>query len=532
MQNNDPASIDMLLSQNRMLNNYDVTFYKLDLEVSDTTNFIKGDVTIHARVVNKPLDTLVIELADAMEIEKVSMNGKQYLFNHENDEIHIYVKPSAPVDDIIKVQVFYHGYPEKDDKPCGLYNSFSHNRNVTWTLSEPFSSKCWFPCKQVLKDKADSVYVFLTTDEYCKAGSNGLLTGVVPLGNGKVRYEWRSKYPIAYYLISFAVARYSEYNIYAKPEGMVDSVLIQNYVYSDEYIVENKDLIDKTKDMLELYSSLYGTYPFKDEKYGHCMAPTTAMEHQTMTTIDRFQFWLVAHELSHQWFGNYVTCASWQDIWINEGFANYSEYIALQNLISQEDADEWMRNAHHLIMSRPGGSVYVPEEETEDAMRLFTWRLSYNKGAALIHMIRYELNNDDLFFEVLRTYLEEYKFGSATGMDFKKVLEKKTNRDFTDFFDQWYFGEGYPVFDIKWCQENDTLFIRSEQTTSSGKTQLFKMPVEFRIELEQGDTIIKYDQDSNVQIFSTVLNNKVQNIVPDPDNWIINDVKEITMEFF
>ena len=152
----------------------------------------------------------------------------------------------------------------------------------------------------------------------------------------KLRYEWKSNYPIAYYLISFAVSEYQEYNIYAHPAGMGgDSLLIQNFIYDAPGCLDYyKAGIDETVGMVELFSDLYSLYPFHQEKYGHCLtAIGGGMEHQTMSTMGNFNFGLVAHELGHMWFGDNVTCATWSDIWINEGFATYTDYLAREKFI-------------------------------------------------------------------------------------------------------------------------------------------------------------------------------------------------------
>ncbi len=235
------------------------------------------------------------------------------------------------------------------------------------------------------------------------AGSQGLLTNVSVLDNNQLRYEWKSNYPIAYYLISFAVSDYQEYNIYAKPEGLEnDSILVQNFIYNHpNYLNSYKTNIDATAPMIELFSDLYAMYPFKDEKYGHCITQLGGgMEHQTMSTMGGFSFGLVAHELGHMWFGDNVTCATWSDIWVNEGFATYTDYLANEKLISWNAGQNFMISTQNNVMSQSGGSVYVPPSEAtpDNIWRIFSGRLSYDKGAAIIHVLRHELNDDDLFF--------------------------------------------------------------------------------------------------------------------------------------
>ncbi len=408
--------------------NYDVRFYFLDLNVSDTSTYMEGRVAVHVAVNDQTGQHIILDMSNLLHADSVLVNQRKTDFSQNDNQLNVTLPVLADGDSIVVIDVFYHGLGKNVVLP-GVYNKVvaSLNRRITWTLSEPFDAQNWFPCKQSLTDQADSVYVFLSTDKNLKAGSNGLLSASTDLPGNRVRYEWKSRYPIDYYLISFAVGDYMDYSFYA-PVNDSDSVLVQNYIYNDaEYYNQNKPLIDKTSDLMKLYSGLFGDYPFKDEKYGHSVAPGGGgMEHQTMTTLVNFSFLLVAHELAHQWFGDYVTCETWQDIWINEGFASYSEYLANQYLVSQTEADSWIIRTHEYVKSVPGGSVFVPEEYANDEDRIFEYRLTYSKGAAIIHMIRQEVGNDDLFFNILREFLKRYSNGNATGNDFRDLCTEMT----------------------------------------------------------------------------------------------------------
>jgi aminopeptidase N len=374
--------------------NYDVTFYWLDLQVSDSSTYITGNVTIMLKALGQPLEQVVLDFADLLHADSVFVDQQKTDYIHEKNELKIDLPGQIASGTATTVQVFYHGLGKNVTGISGIYNRYNStwDKNITWTLSEPFHALNWFPCKQSLTDKADSVYVFLSTDKRLRAGSNGLITSEVLLPGDRIRYEWKSRHPIAYYLISFAVSEYYDYSFYVHLKNSQDSLLIQNYIYSESYLEQNKSGIDKTGDMILLYNDLFGTYPFKDEKYGHCLAPLGGgMEHQTMTTLTNFSFLLVAHELAHQWFGDYITCSNWQDIWINEGFASYAEYLAYQYLIGPNEAGSWLTRTHDYIKSAPGGSVFVPDDFAGDEDRIFNYRLSYNKGAAIIHMIRQKL---------------------------------------------------------------------------------------------------------------------------------------------
>ncbi|HJZ39323.1 MAG TPA: M1 family aminopeptidase [Bacteroidales bacterium] len=509
--------------------NYDVTFYWLDLHISDSSTYVTGNVSIDLKATGQPLEQVVLDLADLLHADSVLVDQHIAGFIHENNELKVRLPEQVLPDSGTTIRVFYHGLGKNITGISGIYNRYNSTwaKNVTWTLSEPFNALNWFPCKQILTDKADSVYVFLSTDKKLKAGSNGLLTAQVLLPDDRIRYEWKSRYPIAYYLISFAVSEYYDYSFYVNLNNSQDSVLIQNYIYDESYLTQNKSGIDKTGDLMVFYSDLFGTYPFRDEKYGHCLAPLGGgMEHQTMTTLTNFSFVLVAHELAHQWFGDYVTCGNWQDIWVNEGFASYSEYLAYQYLIGQDEARSWLTRVHDYIKSAPGGSIYIPEADKDDDDRIFNYRLTYNKGAAMIHMIRREVNQDPLFFEILREFLDRYRNNNATGADFKNLLEERTGLDFDVFFDQWYYGEGYPIHTITWKHQHDTLYITSMQHVSSS-TPLFNMPIDFRVTSDDKDTVISLRQSTNFDHWEVFMPGHVSSIGVDPEQWLLVEVAGI-----
>lgn len=514
------------------MSNYDVKFYGLDIAVERTSVDVAGKGSIHAVVKNATLDTFVFQLNSSLTIDSVVVNQQLKSFIRNGADVFVST-PGFMQGMLLKADIYYHGTPNTPGTGWmdGIINATHWNTNfqVTWTLAEPFYSYVWFPVKQDLTDKADSAWIFITTSADNKAGSNGTLTAVTPMPNNKLRYEWKTRYPIAYYLISLSVAQYDDYSIYAHPAGTQDSVLIQNYVYNDpailaSYVTE----INRTRDFLELYSDKFGLYPFHKEKYGHCLAPLGGgMEHQTMTTLGDFNFYLICHELSHQWFGDNVTCATWQDIWINEGFATYGEIIAAEYLASHQDAVHRIGDKQDEVMTEPDGSVYVPFNQANSDSRIFSGRLSYSKGAVIIHMIRYEMQNDIQFFKTLKMFQQQFKDSVATGLDFKSVAEFVSGQHFTDFFNQWYFGEGYPMYDFTWSHSDDTLVVSSVQTTSTTITPLFKMPFQIKAFYPGGDTTFNVFQIANQNIFKVYIPHSVISLDVNAERWSLMKINSI-----
>ena len=518
-----------LPSTNPLLQSYDIKYMKPDLNVSIHTSYISGSVEIISLALEN-INNFVLEFNDStMIVDSVLVNDTLRIFTHNNSEINTNVQIQNG--DLFNSIIYYHGTPYSDRYTRGVINNLDNTYflKTTWTLSESYHLADWLPCKQDLKDKIDSAEFFITIDTSLMAGSNGLLKNITILQNGKHRFEWETHYPMDYYLISFAVADYTEYNIYAHPQGLSDSILIQNYIYDTlDCLTDYKVEIDRTAEFIEVLSEKFGMYPFKDEKYGHCMVEVGGgMEHQTMTTLGYFSVGLVSHELGHSWFGNSVTCATWQDIWINEGFATYSEYLAREFTGLTQEANDWLVFVHNKALEYDNGSIYVPFAELDSESRIFDNRLSYKKGGSIIHMMRYIIDNDSIFFQTLKDFQNIYKDSVATGDDFLNIINTTSGIDFTTFFDQWYYGEGYPIYNIYWSQNNDTLKIENTQTTSAAITPLYNVPVEFKIYTLNSDTIIRFNQNQNTENYTVYFSENITNIEFDPDNWLLKKVDTI-----
>lgn len=506
---------------------YDVHFYSLDLSMNNLSTQVGGTVEIQAHA-RQNMDSALFELFNTLTITDIRVNGNQVVYSRSGSKVRVPV--NAIQGQAFTIAVDYNGTPPTAaTNPLGGAgmsndNSPSWGNQVTWSLSQPFSAYEWWPCKQSLSDKADSCAVKITVPSACKAGSNGVLENVVDLGNGTSRYEWKHRHPIDYYLISVSIAEYVDYSIFANPVGSPNPVLIQNFIYDNPGTLPNFQAdIDETVDFMELYADQFGPYPFADEKYGHCMAPFSGgMEHQTMTTQGFFNKTLTSHELAHQWWGDHVTCASWADIWVNEGFASYSEYLMIEALYPAERA-QFMLDLHANVMTQPGGSVYVLDSLNEN--RLFSGRLSYDKGSSIVHTLRFMLNDDNLFFQGLKNYQSTFADSVAKGLDVKNTMEAVSGLNLNAFFDEWYFGEGYPTYSARWNSVGNDLNLEITHSASMpAVTPTFTNPLELRFSrLGAADTVVRFPIGSNLEQYFVQGIGTVTNIVLfDPNNWVIN----------
>ena len=519
------------------MDRYDVKYYKLDLTLENNSRNVSGNVRMVARTLRQPLDSVAFELYPDYTIDSVVVNGRRSSgWRWTSSDVTAAIPQVVAANTLFTTVVYYRG-TAPSGQSAAIGNALTtrtvsnYGVDVTWSLSEPFSAHEWWPCKQVLTDKADSVDVWVTTSSSNKVGSNGVLQRVTPLANNKSRYEWKHRAkPIAYYLVSVAVAPYIEYINYANPVGG-PRIPIVNYVYNQAALTNFRTEIDRTPGFIENYSSLVGLYPFASEKYGHSMAPLGGgMEHQTMTTQDGFTFTLTAHELFHQWFGDNVTCGSWEDIWLNEGFASYGEYLSLDRFSSATAARQWLDNAHNSVLRSPDGSVRVPD--TTNVGRIFSGRLTYNKGAVVVHMLRYLLNDDVKFFRALRTYQTTYSGRTARTIDLQHVFEAEAGQPLQYFFNQWFVGEGYPTFNVRWNQTGQTFFLATTETVSMPSvTPFFDTDVDYLLTFSDNTTqTLRLRQSQLVSTFSVPVSKTIASIEVDPAQWILNGTGTITRD--
>ena len=535
------ATAGVPVRHRQKMNRYDVQFYRLDLDLDNTSRNLAGSALLRVRVGAQPLDSLAFELYQApagspagtatLTIDSVVAGGRRSpgVLRQGQAATAALAQP-APAGTVLNARIYYHGTaPTGNSNAVGnAFNTATSYRrdgvnypyNVTWSLSEPFSAHEWFPCKQVLTDKADSSAVFITTTLPNKVGSNGVLARTVLLPGGRVRYEWRENHPIAYYLISVAVAPYVEYVSYASTAGG-PRVPIVNYLYDQASLTRYQADIDRTPDFIENFSQLFGSYYFADEKYGHAMAPIGGgMEHQTMTTLQDFSFTLVAHELFHQWFGDNVTCASWEDIWLNESFASYGEYVSLQAFDTPANARAWMDDAQARAQNNLTGTVRVPD--TTSVSRIFNYNLTYKKGAAVVHMLRYLCHDDARFYRVLRTYQRQFSGRTVHTPDLQRLFEAELGQPLDYFFQQWYRGEGFPAFAVRWNQVGGSLFLQVSETASvPASTPFFQAEVDYQFTFQDGSTrLVRLSQAQASQGFTVPVSGNVVAVAVDPDGWL------------
>jgi aminopeptidase N len=350
-----------------------------------------------------------------------------------------------------------------------------------------------------------------------KASSNGVL--VSETDNGIIRTAfYKHRYPVASYLVAFGVTNYKVLN-HSVQLGSITLPMITYCYPEDETAFATQT--PKVLQQLSLFNQYFGEYPFIKERYGHTQFSWGGgMEHQTNSFITSPAESLMAHELGHQWFGDKVTCGSWQDIWLNEGFATYLANFHFDNVDPGSRLTR-LFNLQSSITSSPGGSVWV--DDTTNVSRIFSGRLSYNKGAYLVHMLRWVLG-DSAFFRGLRQYLNDplVTYGFARTDDLKRNLEQISGKDLTEFFNDWFKGQGYPNYTVRWSQNNNSWArIRVNQTQSHNSVSFFEMPLALKFKNSSQEKTVIVNNSVNNEILWEDIGFVADTVLVDPEFWIL-----------
>lgn len=499
---------------------FDERYLRCEWTLDPAVRYISGQV-MHVFVATAALDQVVLDLSNDLTVDMVSYHGAPIAFEQAPGNVLTLPLPEQIAQGTLdSVRVTYHGVPPSNG--FGSFETDTHGPNdvpVLWTLSEPYGAKDWWPCKQDLHDKIDSMDVFVSCPAAFRAAGNGRLVSETEQ-NGQRLAHWQHRYPIAHYLIATAVTDYSV--ITDEAHLPADTVPMITYCYpEDEYMAWLNAHADVCERQMPLYASLFGNYPFADEKYGHAQFGWGGgMEHQTMTFVGSYSYELAAHELAHQWFGDKVTCGSWQDIWLNEGFATYLQMLCYRYLAPEYWQGQLVARINS-ITSEPGGSVLCTD--TTDVGRIFSGRLTYNKGAMVLHMLRW-VCGDTAWYHGVRSYLDdpELAYNSARTADLQTHLEDASGLDLDGFMSDWFTGEGYPTYSMPWtADQGGAVSLVLYQSASHPSVDFFELPVPVRFKNDLQDTIVVLNNTMNGQAFTFDLPFLPDSAFIDPDHWLI-----------
>jgi hypothetical protein len=491
--------------------NYDVKYYRLEMYINpDTTKYLRGKLTTYYQTLVSGFNLLKLDFRNNMIIDSIyyrgsKLAGASYIKDADTLKITLTTRPANYLD---SVSIFYQGVPDIGPSSTGFAKAThgsSPVKNYIYTLSEPYSARNWWPCKLDVRDKADSLDLIIKTPSAFKAAGNGTLVSETVTGAYRTAV-WKHRYPIPAYLVATAVANYQVYESANVVIGGV-SMPVYNYIFPENLTTTAKTTLDRVRPMLTAMSTAFGDYPYKLEKYGHYeFGFSGGMEHATFSGMNKSTFdgstdWsVIAHELGHQWFGDQVTCGSWKDIWVNEGFAQFSELIAAENIPALNTYLAGHRSSiKTAAIANTTQTTY--RNDTSSLGTIFSPSVYiYDRGAMILNMLRATLG-DDKFFTALRNYTSDplLSYKNAITGDVKRHMENVSGLNLTDFFNDWIYNNGHATFAISYGFSSNYVGIRAVQSKTSGSSASnFDMPLQFRVSNGTKDTMLTFFYDDGV----------------------------------
>jgi aminopeptidase N len=482
------------------------------------------------------MNTITFDLADNMTVSQVLQRENPLSFTqNSNNELVITLDATLNIGVLDSLTISYSGSPIESTPGFGAFEQTTHNGDpIIWTLSEPYGALDWWPCKQDLNDKIDSIDVFITTPRFNASNeeniavSNGLEQSQTLNGSDKTTH-FKHRHPIPAYLIAIAVTNYEVYSHNVPNNGNPFDIV--NYVFP-ESLISAQSSTPVTIDIMNLYSNLFEEYPYSDEKYGHAQFGWGGgMEHTTVSFMGSFNRNLIAHELAHQWFGDKITCGSWKDIWLNEGFATYLSGLTIENLDGNTAFTTWKQQRINSITSQLNGAVYLTDSDTTNVSRIFSGRLSYDKGSMVLHMLRKKLGDTD-FFDGLKNYLSDpnHAYAYVKTEDFIGIMQSTSGQDLTEFFNDWLYNQGYPSYNIQWYQTGNQLHITVSQIQSDPSVSFFEAPLPIKVHGTLGEELdLVLDNTTNGESFSNTVNFAISSIEFNVEADIISKNNIITL---
>ena len=502
--------------------NYDARYYDLDINLIIPTEEVVGRVYMEATSLIDSLHEIDVDFHAGMAADSVFMSGSPVAFNHVGSELYVTLPVAIDSGDGFAMTIYYHGHPASVGFfAFGFWSHGSPPVPMIWSFSQPYNARNWWPCKDTPSDKADSVDIRITCRDDLFAASNGVLISNVDNLDGTRTFRWKHGHPIATYLVSLAVTNYTQLDYEYVYNGGADTMPVNFWVYP-ERVTDAQNSYPEILTMLDVFGQYFGPYPFLDEKYAisHYVWGG-GMEHQTNSSQGpgSSSWALNAHELAHQWWGDWVTCKTWSDIWLNEGFASWSEALYLEHQSGSAAYHSYMADMRYTS----DGTIYV--HDTSSFSTIFTSRV-YDKGAWVVHMLRHVLG-DATFLAALAEYGNQYGQGTATTDDFRAVCEHVSGMGLQEFFGDWVFGTYFPAY----VQAFYTLDLGSEYLarvriaqTQASSPQVFDMPIDLRFSDGVHDTTVVVNNNEREQYFDVPLSFEATSMELDPKEWILRDV--------
>jgi len=489
---------------------YDVYYYDLTVKVLPKTKSIDGLNKIYFKVLN---DTkrIQLDLSDKLEIEFIKMNGNDLVFERICNAVFVDFNEELVANQNYELTVKYSGSPRiAPDPPWNGGFVWKNKRFKKWVgvACEHLGASSWWPCKDHLSEKPDSMTINVQVPSKYKGISNGNLISTKEIEGKYTNYEWFVSYPINSYNVTFYMGDFVNFSEeYTNRKGKYNI----DYYVLPFHLETARKYYSQTKDIVKVYENLFGEYPYKDDGIAMVEAPYEGMEHQSAIAIgDSYQSdgayfyedtdysYIVVHELAHEWWGNTVTMGDMADAWISEGFATYTELLFMEQTYGYK---KYIRAAAEQMLYILNIWPMVGAPDVND--NSFFGGDIYNKGAAMLNNLRCDINNDTIFFGMIKSFYQNNMFKTLKTIDFINHVNNYTGKDYTEFFNKFLYDIEPPILEYEFVLKDNILRMRYKwDNVGEGFTMPFSITINekfnYRLEGTTEYTVVSF---SNVEKF-------------------------------
>lgn len=453
-----PDTLRGTLSAERVC--YDVLSYDLDIKIDIDNQFIAGSNVIKF-IAEQDFKKLQVDLFANMHIEKIEFKAKTLKFTREFNAVFVEFPDTIKKDSIASFKIYYSGNPQvaKHAPWDGGFSWKTDQEGKPWVgvSCQEIGASLWWPCKDHQSDEPENMFIRITVPKNLVGVSNGRLKKTTALPDGWTKYEWYVSYPINNYDVTVNIAGYKHFtDVYTHP-AYKDTLTLDYFVLPVNYEKAKKHF-EQVKPMMDCYYKLFAEYPFLKDGYKLVETPYLGMEHQSCVSYgnkylpgylgkdmsgEGYTFdYIIIHESAHEWWGNSVTTKDIADMWIHEGFATYSEALYVECLYGYEAYLKYIDSEKKSIKNtEPIIGIYGLNHKGSDDM--------YPKGAVLLHIIRDTINNDTMFFKIIKGIQETFRYQTINSSDIENYFMERSGIDLSEIFNVYLRGAGPPVIEPK-----------------------------------------------------------------------------------
>ena len=509
----------------------DAIHYAFQITLSDTSDQIDGTASVEIRFAQPELRSFWLDLTSdvagkGMTVAGVSSDGIPVPFEHRSDRLRMTLGVAPAVDEHRTFVIRYHGIPG-----AGLFigkNKFGER--VFMGLNWPDKARQWLPMIDHPSDKATSEFIVTAPSTY-QVVANGLLVEETDLGDRRRRTHWKQAVPISSWLNAIGVAQFAVHHA-----GLINGIPLQTWAYHQDSARGPATFELPARRAVEFFSEHVGPYPYEKLANVQSAGMGGGTEHASVifygetSVADKPATNLVAHEIAHQWFGDAVTEADWDEVWLSEGFATYFTLLYTEHFDGRDAFVSGLRRSREQVFALekrlPGKAVLHDNlADMKDVLN----NLIYQKGGWTLHMLR-GLIGTDPFWAGIRDYYHQYRDRNVTTADFRRIMEQHSGRDLRWFFDQWLTRPGHPVLEGTWRFDSATKRIVVD-LASVGAGEVYRLPFEIGILADSASPlrVERLEMTQRQQHFELSADRAPASVTLDPNTWLLFEARFVPM---